>query len=237
MKLTELVLLNFSIFTLFTSLVNAQNTPPPTIINNTSTGQLNSFTQKLTDWGFVITRCEVNTAKITDLATNEQVCVQTTSQLNAGNYIYDPNTNQIRPEQDLINSANSSDSDNNLRSYVNPTPGSSDPRIADVILDFMNIYDYNNCLDAILLLYEGRNPTGNNSCLQNITTTLGYQISSDLMLELIDLANFRATNLLPKRIYPAYGIRRRIAQNVGYVYEIDLNNQEIINLANSGENK
>ena len=231
MKLTKIALLNFTFLTLFTSIVQAQSTPPPTIINNTPSGRPNSLTQKLTDWGFTIIRCDINTAQITDLATTEQACVKTTEQLNAGNYIYDPNNNQIRPEPDFANTA--VNPNRSFDSFVNPTPNVNDPRIADVVLDFNNIYDYNNCLDAMLLLYEGRNPVGDNSCLVSITNTLGYQINQNLMLELIDLANFRATNLLPKRIYPAYGIRRRIAQSIGYVYEIDLNNQEMIGLTQS----
>ncbi len=50
---------------------------------------------------------------------------------------------------------------------------------------------------------------------------------------LVDIANVRATSLLPKRIYPAYGIRRRIAQSISYVYEIDLGNPEILGLTQS----
>ncbi len=123
-----------------------------------------------------------------------------------------------------------------IENYTNPTPRSSDLRIAEVVFDFVDIYGYNNCLDALLLLYEGGNPVRDNSCLLNVTAIFGNQINRDVMLELVDIANVRATSLLPKRLYPAYGIRRRVAQSIGFVYEIDANNQEIIKLALSGSN-
>ena len=190
------------------------------------------------DWGFSITNCSANAVVITDLTTQETACVQPSSQLNSGNYVYDAIANQIRPdtrsnttttrsvEQNLIDQ-------NIVENYTNPTSRSSDPRIADVVFDFIDIYGYNNCLDALLLLYEGRNPVGDNSCLLNVTAIFGNQINRDVMLELVDIANVRATSLLPKRLYPAYGIRRRVAQSIGFVYEIDTTNPEIIKLAQS----
>ncbi len=232
MNIKYLLLINLSLFTVWSNPLLAQNTSPPTIINNSS-----SFQQKLVDWGFVLQNCLVDAVVITDLSTQEKVCVKPTNQLNPGNYIYDAVANQIRPDTRVNQATAPSVNQNVIENYTNPTPRSSDPRIAEVVFDFMEIYSYNNCLDALLLLYEGRNPVGNNSCLQNVTTVFGNQISRDVMLELVDIANVRATSLLPKRIYPAYGIRRRVAQSIGYVYEIDVDNLEIIGLAQSSVGK
>lgn len=236
MKNQSLLLINLSLLTVFSSPVFAQNSPPPTIINNSS-----SFQQKLIDWGFSITNCSANAVVITDLSSQETACVQPSSQLNSGNYIYDAIANQIRPDtrgnQTTTRSVEQNAIDQNIvENYTNPTPRSNDPRIADVVFDFIDIYGYNNCLDALLLLYEGRNPVGDNSCLLSVTAIFGNQINRDVMLELVEIANVRATSLLPKRLYPAYGIRRRVAQSIGFVYEIDATNPEIIKLALSGKN-
>lgn len=238
MKNKNLLLINLSLFTIFSTPVFAQNSPPPTIINNGS-----SFQQKLIDWGFSLTNCSANAVVITDLNTQETACVQPSNQLNSGNYIYDAIANQIRPNT-RENGTNTRSIEQNqniveqtiIETHRNPTPNSNDSRIADVVFDFVDIYSYNNCLDALLLLYEGRNPVGNNSCLQNVTAIFGNQVNSNIMLELIDIANVRATSLLPRRIFPAYGIRRRVAQSLGYVYEIDVENQEMIRLAQSALN-
>lgn len=237
MKIKHLLITNISLFTLFSSPLQAQNSSFPTIINNNS-----SLQQKLMDWGFSMSNCDGNVVSIRDLSTQEIACIKPNQQISSGNYVYDRVTNQIRPDTNVnqINTRSATQNSENqnieevvIENYVNPMPSNTDPRIADVVIDFVDIYGYNNCLDALLLLYEGRNPVGNNSCLQNVTEVFGNQISRDVMLELVDIANVRATSLLPRKLYPAYGLRRRVAQSVGYVYEIDVDNPEMIRLAQS----
>ncbi|WP_330203044.1 hypothetical protein [Cyanobacterium sp. Dongsha4] len=237
MKIKHLLITNISLFTLFSSPLQAQNSSFPTIINNNS-----SLQQKLMDWGFSMSNCDGNVVSIRDLSTQEIACIKPNQQISSGNYVYDRVTNQIRPDTNVnqINTRSATQNSENqnieevvIENYVSPMPSNTDPRIADVVIDFVDIYGYNNCLDALLLLYEGRNPVGNNSCLQNVTEVFGNQISRDVMLELVDIANVRATSLLPRKLYPAYGLRRRVAQSVGYVYEIDVDNPEMIRLAQS----
>ena len=61
-------------------------------------------------------------------------------------------------------------------------------------------------------------------------STFGTNISQELALQLIESANVRATEELENALYPVLGIRRRVAINLGYVYEIDRNNEDILNL-------
>ncbi|PHV62586.1 hypothetical protein [Cyanobacterium aponinum] len=240
MKIKHLLITNISLFSLFSDPLQAQNSSFPTIINNNNS----PFQQKLIDWGFSISNCDGNVVSIRDLNTQEIACVKPNQQISSGNYVYDRVTNQIRPDTNVdsdtanVSQTNTRGASQNIEEvvtegYVNPNPSNADPRIADVVIDFVDIYGYNNCLDALLLLYEGRNPVGDNSCLQNVKEVFGNQISRDVMLELVDIANVRATSLLPMELYPAYGIRRRVAQSVGYVYEIDVDNPEMIRLAQS----
>ncbi|MGI0480478.1 hypothetical protein ACN4EE_06775 [Geminocystis sp. CENA526] len=127
--------------------------------------------------------------------------------------------------------------------YINPQPRSIDPRIQNIVFTFNNSYEYGKCLDILLLAYEGRieqlertsNAMGIDNCGQQILEIFGNNINADQMLQLIDLANFRATSLLNNKIFPSYGLRRRIAIKLGYIYEIDLNDRQMLEYAKSSQ--
>lgn len=132
----------------------------------------------------------------------------------------------------------------NLNSiHVNPQPKTIDSRIQNVVFTFNNSYEYGNCLDILLLAYEGRmeqlertsSTMGIDNCSQQILKIFGNSLNRDQMLQLVDLANFRATSLLDKKIFPSYGLRRRIAIELGYLYEIDLNDQQMLEYAKSNQ--
>ena len=100
--------------------------------------------------------------------------------------------------------------------------------------NFDNAYDYAACLDVILLAYEGRNSelenAAQNECTSDILNTFGDELTKDTALELVKSAHFRATEGLESPLYPSFGIRRRVAINLGYVYDIDKNNSDILEL-------
>ena len=100
--------------------------------------------------------------------------------------------------------------------------------------NFNNAYDYAACLDVILLTYEGRNSelknVSQNECTNDILNTFGNGLTKDAALELVKSAHFRATEGLESPLYPSLGIRRRVAINLGYVYDIDQNNSDILEL-------
>lgn len=143
-----------------------------------------------------------------------------------------PTNYQIQPNVQSTSATNQRDF-----GYINPVPQTQDPRIGNMVFVFDNAYDYGTCVDAILLAYEGRQAElqgmNKNECANQVINLFGTSLSGDLALQLVDLANYRATKLLPNRLYPSLGLRQRVAMNLGYVYNIDKNNQEILNYAAS----
>lgn len=116
-------------------------------------------------------------------------------------------------------------------------------RIQNITFTFNNVNEYGNCLDVLLLSHEGRieqialtlNAQRQNVCAEQVFNIFGNNLNSDQMLQLVDLANFRATSLLDKKIFSSYGLRRRIAIELGYIYEIDLNDPQMLEYAKSGQ--
>lgn len=108
---------------------------------------------------------------------------------------------------------------------------------ASFTFDFYNTYDYNACLDVILLAYEERSAelenVYKNDCATNVLNTFGSDLSKDVALQLIKSANSYATEELENPLYPTLGLRRRIAINLGYVYDTDKNNPDILKYVNS----
>ena len=98
--------------------------------------------------------------------------------------------------------------------------------------DFNNTYDYAACLDVILLAYEERNAelenAPKNDCATDVLSTFGNNLTKDTALQLIKAADFHATEKLENPLYPTLGLRRRIAISLGYVYEADKNNPDIL---------
>lgn len=105
--------------------------------------------------------------------------------------------------------------------------------------NFNNTFDYAACLDVILLAYERRNAelknAFKNDCATNVLNTFGSNLSKDEALQLVDSANFYATEKLQNPLYPTLGLRRRIAINLGYVYDADKNNPDILKYINPEE--
>ena len=106
----------------------------------------------------------------------------------------------------------------------------------EFVFNFNNTYDYAACLDVILLAYEKRNAelekVFKNDCATNVLNTFGNDLSKDEALQLIELANLHATEGLENPLYPTLGLRRRIAINLGYVYDTDKNNPDILKYIN-----
>ena len=105
--------------------------------------------------------------------------------------------------------------------------------------NFNNTFDYAACLDVILLAYERRNAelknAFKNDCATDVLNTFGSNLSKDEALQLVDSANFYATEELENPLYPTLGLRRRIAINLGYVYDADKNNPDILQYINPEE--
>jgi hypothetical protein len=105
--------------------------------------------------------------------------------------------------------------------------------------NFNNTFDYAACLDVILLAYERRNAelqnAFKNDCATDVLNTFGNNLSKDVALQLVDSANFYATEELQNPLYPTLGLRRRIAINLGYVYDADKNNPDILQYINPEE--
>ena len=106
---------------------------------------------------------------------------------------------------------------------------------------FNNTYDYAACLDIILLAYEKRNAelenTFKNDCAKDVLNTFGDNLSKDDALRLVKSADSYATEKLTTPLYPTLGLRRRIAINLGYVYDTDKNNPDILKYINSDGDK
>ena len=126
------------------------------------------------------------------------------------------------------------------RDYVNPIPERRNRDVSEDLFTFNNLHGYNNCLDHILLTYEGRyrylrslelQGKTQDSCIEEIFDTFGRDLDMDLVLQLIEAADARAELLSEQKLYPGYGIRRRIALQLGYVYEIDRRDPEVCSLA------
>ena len=210
--------------------------PRPQIISTQQLQASNQMMEMLSAWGFVPTVCQGNVAEIRNSSTGETACVQPHGELGVGKFVYDALNNQIQP--DITQSGNQltklQNNQGNL-GHVNPIPQTEDPRIAQMVFTFNNLYDYGTCLDAILLAYEGRElelqNMNKNQCANNVINLFGTRLSQDIALQLVDLANFRATNLLQSTLYPSFGLRRRVAINLGYIYDMDKDNSEMLNYA------
>ena len=111
-------------------------------------------------------------------------------------------------------------------------PKSQNSRVKEFAFNFNNVFDYSTCLDVIVLAYEQRNAELKNAikndCANNVLETFGNTLAKNEALELVESANTHATEGLENPLYPTLGVRRRIAINLGYVYEPDKNNPDIL---------
>ena len=183
-------------------------------------------------WGFELTKCQENVAIIRHNVTGEKACIVPNSQLGVGKFVYDSANNKIRPDNVQETSTALESIEKKEQEHINPQPQTQDPRIDRVVFDFKNAYDYSTCLDIILLAYENRQlelqNTRKNECAENILNLFGNTLSKDVALQLITSADAYATETLEIRLYPPLGLRRRVAINVGYVYDIDKKNDDIL---------
>lgn len=137
----------------------------------------------------------------------EKTCVTPTPQLPAGEYAYELTTNQVTP----------------LNSHT----------VATSKFTFTSVLDYSNCLETILQQYQGTlNPQQQNGCI----VQSNQYLSQSQALELISGANFYATNMLERKLYPPRGQRRRVAQLFQFIYEIDASDAEMQKLATQSSN-
>ena len=212
------------------------------------------FGVQVLDWGFQITECERRSARIIHSQSREIICVAAKGNLlPTKTYEYDPQQNILmevdlsedvatfrevdRPEDvTTFEEVDRPEDVARSESFDTAEPQiSSGSNLENLELTFSTLYEYNNCLDELMLIYEGRlNRTGYGSlkspCAVEVVKLYGNPPTREEMLEILDLANFRATKLLDNPVYPALGIRRRVIQNTGYVYDIDENNPEVLRL-------
>ncbi len=101
---------------------------------------------------------------------------------------------------------------------------------------FTNVLEYSDCLSAILDLYQGNLPsslpTRQNACAATVQQAAGNdQLSESEARELLSAADFYSTHMLSRGLYPPKGLRLRIAEMLGFVYEIDQHDPEVLNRA------
>ncbi len=200
----------------------------------------NQMVEFLDAWGFDTVECQGDVINLKHDITGEIGCAVPNAEMQAGNYIYNSDDNTISPitEQQATQPSTVSPV-NNEPEPVAAVAETATPNLEEIEFNFNNSYDYGACLDAILLAYEGRNTelakAPKNECATNVLSVVGNNLSKDTALKLIKSANFHATEVLEDKLYPSLGIRRRVAINLGYVYDIDKNNSDILKYISSNE--
>jgi hypothetical protein len=221
-----------------------------TVISTTSLAQTsgnqsptsNQMSELVSKWGFELTKCQENSAEIKHDLTGEIACVVPNQTVGAGKFIYNSANNEIRPvnPQQTSNSppAPATTVNNRNNPQKNPAPASETDKskIEQIEFTFNNSYDYGACIDAILLAYEQREVelenTKKNECANNVFKVFGNNLSKETALQLIKSADNHATKVLEDKLYPSLGLRRRVAIAVGYIYDIDKNNDEVLKYLN-----
>lgn len=198
----------------------------------------NQMIELLNAWGFSTTECQPDAVNIKHDVTGEIGCALPNDWLEAGKFIYNSEDNTISPV--TTESASQPQPETSTATQPNTEATPSESNIEKVVFDFNNSYDYGACLDAILLAYEERNveleKVSKNECATKVLEVYGNNISKDTALQLIKSADYHATEVLEDKLYPSLGIRRRVAINLGYVYDIDKNNNDILKYVTSKEN-
>jgi hypothetical protein len=211
--------------------VLANNHTVPTSSTQPKPSDTNQMVELAKSWGFEITNCRENVTKIEHDVTKEIACITPNEKIQAGRFIYDSKNNKINAVDEPIVRSQPTQT-NNISTDTNETSQLNKSKLKQVVFDFDNAYDYGACLDTILLSYEGRTvelqKAVKNECAQNILNIFGNNLSKDAALELVKKANTHATEGLEDTIYPSLGLRRRVAINLGFVYDIDKNNQDIL---------
>ncbi|MBC6476595.1 MAG: hypothetical protein GDA56_01090 [Hormoscilla sp. GM7CHS1pb] len=178
--------------------------------------------QLVRDWRYSLATCGPNVAIIA--LGSKAVCVSSTSELPAGFYTYDRNSNQLNPAS----------------SQATVPQRTAPVKIPKPIFTFTVSQEYSLCVEDILQLYLNREQflqsRRRSNCLPEIIdiyTNAGMFEESDA-LKLIESADLYATTLLTRKLFLPVGQRRRIAQWLGYIYEIDAGKPEMVRLAEGG---
>jgi hypothetical protein len=108
---------------------------------------------------------------------------------------------------------------------------------------FRNAQDYTNCLENVLQLHEKyKNPaeftglSNRNKCILDVAQVYeATGIDECVALALIKEADIFATTRLRPPMFPARGIRARVAENFGYPYEVDEGDQQMSMLRQQGQ--
>ncbi|WP_036481654.1 hypothetical protein [Myxosarcina sp. GI1] len=189
----------------------------------------NQMVELSTQWGFSVTDCQGDVAEIKHDVTGEVACIVPDARISSGMYIYDSTNNQIRQ---IASESTSPPPVQNSNEYDNSPTAILDPKVEQIKFNFDNSYDYSVCLDAVLLAYEQRvtelEKMSKNECANNIFNLLGTNLSKPTTLEIVKTANNYAVTGLEDKLYPSFGLRRRIAIALGFVYDIDKNNNDIL---------
>lgn len=111
------------------------------------------------------------------------------------------------------------------------SPSSPSPAVTPSF-SFTNLLEYSDCLEAILTLYKNAAPssrTQQDTCYGMIQQSVGRDGLSQLeALELVSAADFYTAHFLSRTLHPPRGQRLRIAKMLGFIYEIDQNDPEIL---------
>lgn len=101
---------------------------------------------------------------------------------------------------------------------------------------FRNVQDYTNCIENILLLSENpeqfRQQARLNKCIIDVARIYeNTGLPECMAFELIKQADVFATTRLRPPMFPARGVRLRVAQKFGYSYKVDEGDRVIPNIS------
>ena len=111
-------------------------------------------------------------------------------------------------------------------------PDNNNPTDVDLRYTFRNVLDYTDCIQDILLLSENpeqfRQQGRLNKCIIDVARVYADTgLPECTAFNLIEKADVFATSQLRPSIFPARGVRLRVAQKFGYSYEVDETDTEI----------
>ena len=166
-------------------------------------------------WGY--TRVACVTGAVFIRSGSLTICVNPTAELPAGNYTYDPVSNQL-------------------------VAVTSAPAGEKLTFSFTRLADYTNCVDDILTLYKDRErfrqQARRGNCLpEQMQAYAETGISKQQALELLKAANEYVSTALTVRFYPLRGQREQIASFFGFIYDVDANDAEIQRMAESANSQ
>lgn len=109
-------------------------------------------------------------------------------------------------------------------------PKSNHPNLGNLVFMFNSSYDYGECLSSILYFVNTKE-VSNNPCLTMVRRELGDELSPSMLFDVFMIADYRARAYLESPMEPTFGLQRMIAQQSGYMYPSNHQNQDMIRLA------